>query len=55
VSWPLPTGKNLYTLDDYLKLVEQIIDAGADVLAIKRMAGLLCPASAHTRPGDGPP
>ncbi|CRZ15154.1 pyruvate carboxylase [Mycolicibacterium neworleansense] len=41
-------GENLYTLDYYLKLAEQIVDAGAHVLAIKDMAGLLRPASAHT-------
>ena len=34
-------NENLYTLDYYLKLAEQIIDAGAHVLAIKDMAGLL--------------
>ena len=37
-------GENLYTLDYYLKLAEQIVDAGAHVLAIKDMAGLLRPA-----------
>src|SRR5690606_21502244 len=36
----------LYTLDYYLKLAEQIVDAGAHVLAIKDMAGLLRPAAA---------
>ncbi|MGV0782755.1 pyruvate carboxylase [Mycolicibacterium sp. XJ775] len=40
-------GENLYTLDYYLKLAEQIVDAGAHVLAIKDMAGLLRPHSAH--------
>ncbi|MFV8138201.1 pyruvate carboxylase [Mycolicibacterium senegalense] len=40
-------GENLYTLDYYLKLAEQIVEAGAHVLAIKDMAGLLRPASAH--------
>jgi pyruvate carboxylase len=34
-------GENLYTLDYYLGLAEQIVDAGAHVLAIKDMAGLL--------------
>lgn len=33
--------EDLYTLDYYLKLAEQIVDAGAHVLAIKDMAGLL--------------
>ncbi len=40
-------GENLYTLDYYLALAEQIVDAGAHVLAIKDMAGLLRPHSAH--------
>ncbi|AEV76339.1 pyruvate carboxylase [Mycolicibacterium rhodesiae NBB3] len=39
-------GENLYTLDYYLKLAEQIVDAGAHVLAIKDMAGLLRPHAA---------
>lgn len=41
-------AENLYTLDYYLKLAEQIVDAGAHVLAIKDMAGLLRPQAAHT-------
>ncbi|MDO3200844.1 pyruvate carboxylase [Mycobacteroides abscessus] len=41
-------GENLYTLDYYLKLAEQIVDAGAHVLAIKDMAGLLRPPAAAT-------
>ena len=40
-------NENLYTLDYYLKLAEQIVDAGAHVLAIKDMAGLLRPQAAH--------
>jgi pyruvate carboxylase len=40
-------GERLYTLDYYLKLAEQIVDAGAHVLAIKDMAGLLRPQAAH--------
>ncbi|MDM3977532.1 pyruvate carboxylase [Mycobacterium marseillense] len=40
-------AEKLYTLDYYLKLAEQIVDAGAHVLAIKDMAGLLrAPAAA---------
>ncbi|GAC1407466.1 MAG: hypothetical protein NVSMB60_27890 [Mycobacterium sp.] len=38
--------ENLYTLDYYLKLAEEIVDAGAHVLAIKDMAGLLRPQAA---------
>src|SRR6195256_497388 len=40
-------GETLYTLDYYLKLAEQIVDAGAHVLAIKDMAGLLRPQAAN--------
>jgi pyruvate carboxylase len=39
-------AENLYTLDYYLKLAEQIVEAGAHVLAIKDMAGLLRPQAA---------
>lgn len=39
-------GERLYTLDYYLGLAERIVDAGAHVLAIKDMAGLLRPAAA---------
>src|SRR5699024_4310615 len=38
--------ESLYTLDYYLRLAEQIVDAGAHVLAVKDMAGLLRPAAA---------
>jgi len=41
-------AETLYTLDYYLKLAEQIVDAGAHVLAIKDMAGLLRPPAATT-------
>ncbi|MGA6166104.1 pyruvate carboxylase [Amycolatopsis magusensis] len=34
-------SEKLYTLDYYLKLAEQIVGAGAHILAIKDMAGLL--------------
>ena len=44
-------AETLYTLDYYLKLAEQIVDAGAHVLAIKDMAGLLR-APAATTSGD---
>ncbi|WP_373139116.1 pyruvate carboxylase [Mycobacterium marinum] len=37
----------LYTLDYYLRLAEQIVGAGAHVLAIKDMAGLLRAPAAH--------
>ena len=40
-------GETLYTLDYYLTLAEQLVDAGAHILAIKDMAGLLrAPAAA---------
>ncbi|WP_237573051.1 pyruvate carboxylase [Mycolicibacterium lacusdiani] len=41
-------GETLYTLDYYLKLADQIVEAGAHVLAIKDMAGLLRPPAAAT-------
>jgi pyruvate carboxylase len=41
-------GTRLYTLDYYLRLAEQIADAGAHVLAIKDMAGLLRAPAART-------
>src|SRR4051794_5555092 len=41
-------GETLYTLDYYLRLAEQIVEAGAHVLAIKDMAGLLRPPAAKT-------
>jgi pyruvate carboxylase len=37
----LDPSEDLYTLDYYLRLAEQIVDAGAHILAIKDMAGLL--------------
>ena len=37
----LDPAEDLYTLDYYLKLAEQIVDAGAHIIAIKDMAGLL--------------
>ncbi len=44
----LDPGEKLYTLDYYLRLAEQIVDAGAHVLAIKDMAGLLRAAGRGT-------
>ncbi|ALJ20827.1 pyruvate carboxylase [Microbacterium sp. No. 7] len=41
----LDPSESLYTLDYYLRLAEQIVDAGAHVLAIKDMAGLLRPGA----------
>ncbi|MGO0602715.1 pyruvate carboxylase [Brevibacterium linens] len=41
----LDPAEELYTLDYYLRLAEQIVEAGAHVLAIKDMAGLLRPAA----------
>lgn len=40
--------EKVYTLDYYLRLAEQIVEAGAHVLAIKDMAGLLRPPAAGT-------
>ncbi|WP_392508159.1 pyruvate carboxylase [Naumannella halotolerans] len=40
--------EDIYTLDYYLRLAEQIVEAGAHVLAIKDMAGLLRAPAATT-------
>jgi pyruvate carboxylase len=37
----LDPGERLYTLDHYLEVAEQLVEAGAHILAIKDMAGLL--------------
>lgn len=42
----LDPDEKLYTLDYYLDLAQKIVDAGAHILAIKDMAGLLRPAAA---------
>ena len=42
----LDANEKLYTLDYYLELAQKIVDAGAHILAIKDMAGLLRPAAA---------
>ncbi|MDM8085351.1 pyruvate carboxylase [Cellulomonas cellasea] len=42
----LNPAEDLYTLDYYLRLADKIVEAGAHVLAIKDMAGLLRPAAA---------
>ena len=39
-------AEDLYTLDYYLRLAASLVEAGAHVLAIKDMAGLLRPAAA---------
>ena len=41
----LDPAEKLYTLDYYLRLAERMVDAGAHILAIKDMAGLLRPAA----------
>ncbi|WP_300345309.1 pyruvate carboxylase [Nesterenkonia sp.] len=41
-------GEQLYILDYYLQLAERMVDAGAHILAIKDMAGLLRPQAART-------
>jgi pyruvate carboxylase len=43
----LDPAEDLYTLDYYLRLAEQIVEAGAHVLAIKDMAGLLRASAAE--------
>jgi pyruvate carboxylase len=42
----LDPNEKLYTLDYYLNLADEIVKAGAHILAIKDMAGLLRPAAA---------
>lgn len=44
----LDPRETIYTLDYYLRLAERIVDAGAHILAIKDMAGLLRPHAAAT-------
>jgi pyruvate carboxylase len=39
-------AEDLYTLDYYLRLAEKMVEAGAHILAIKDMAGLLRPPAA---------
>ncbi|MFY1679781.1 MULTISPECIES: pyruvate carboxylase [unclassified Streptomyces] len=41
-------SERLYTLDYYLRLAERIVEAGAHVLAVKDMAGLLRAPAAET-------
>jgi pyruvate carboxylase len=43
----LDPAEKLYTLDYYLRLAEQMVSAGAHILAIKDMAGLLRPEAAR--------
>ncbi|WP_250280127.1 pyruvate carboxylase, partial [Frankia sp. Cppng1_Ct_nod] len=40
-------AERIYTLDYYLRLAEQLVAAGAHVLAVKDMAGLLRPTAAR--------
>ena len=47
----LDPREELYTLDYYLRLAEEIVGTGAHVLAIKDMAGLLRAPAATPRPG----
>ncbi|NDH66221.1 MAG: pyruvate carboxylase, partial [Microbacteriaceae bacterium] len=42
----LDPAEDLYTLDYYLALADQIVSTGAHIIAIKDMAGLLRPAAA---------
>lgn len=43
----LDPAETTYTLDHYLRLAEEIVEAGAHILAIKDMAGLLRPEAAR--------
>ncbi|WP_022880620.1 pyruvate carboxylase [Gryllotalpicola ginsengisoli] len=40
-------AEDFYTLDYYLRLAERVVGAGAHILAVKDMAGLLRPAAAE--------
>ncbi|WP_207344288.1 pyruvate carboxylase [Arthrobacter sp. E3] len=42
----LDPAETIYTLDYYMALAQRIVDAGAHILAIKDMAGVLRPAAA---------
>ncbi|MDJ0318192.1 MULTISPECIES: pyruvate carboxylase [Arthrobacter] len=42
----LDPAEKIYTLDYYVELAQRIVDAGAHILAIKDMAGVLRPAAA---------
>jgi pyruvate carboxylase len=44
----LNPAEDLYTLDYYLRLAEQIVESGAHILAVKDMAGLLRAGAAET-------
>lgn len=44
----LDPAEDLYTLDYYLRLAEEVVDAGAHIIAIKDMAGLLRAEAAAT-------
>jgi len=44
-------GEKLYTLDYYLRLAEELVEAGAHVLCIKDMAGLVRAPAARTLVG----
>jgi pyruvate carboxylase len=41
-------AERLYTLDYYLRVAEELVDAGVHILCIKDMAGLLRPPAART-------
>jgi len=44
----LDPAESLYTLDYYLRLAEQVVEAGAHIIAVKDMAGLLRAEAAAT-------
>ena len=44
----LDPAEKIYTLEYYMALAQRIVDAGAHILAIKDMAGVLRPAAAAT-------
>lgn len=48
----LNPDENKYTLDYYLHLAQQLVDAGANMIGIKDMAGLLKPKAAYELIGE---
>lgn len=48
----LNPDESKYTLDYYLKLAQQLVDAGANMIGIKDMAGLLKPKAAYELIGE---
>lgn len=48
----LNPNEHKYTLDYYMKMAQQLVDAGAQIIGIKDMAGLLKPKAAYELIGE---